>query len=98
MKGIGKIAALECAKRRAHVYMVCRDEKRGKEAQEEIIRESKNSNVELHLCDMSQPKDVFAFTKQFLQSQKPLNVIPTRTQKIISQLISCRCYVTMPDV
>ncbi len=54
--------------------MVCRDEKRGKEAQEEIIRESNNSNVELHLCDMSQPQDVFVFTKKFLQSQKPLNV------------------------
>jgi short-subunit dehydrogenase len=75
MQGIGKITALECAKRHAHVYMVCRDEQRGKEAQEEIIRESKNSNVELHLCDMSKPQDVFAFTKTFLQSQKPLNVL-----------------------
>lgn len=73
-KGIGKIAALECARRHAHVYMVCRDEKRGKEAQEEIIRDSKNTNVELHLCDMSQPQDVVAFTKKFLQSQKPLTV------------------------
>ncbi len=74
LQGIGKITALECAKRHAHIYMVCRDEKRGKEAQEEIIRESNNSNVELHLCDMSQPQDVFLFTKKFLQSQKPLNV------------------------
>jgi dehydrogenase/reductase SDR family protein 12 len=75
IKGIGKIAALECAKRHAHVYMVCRDEKRGKEAQEEIIKESNNSNVELHLCDMSQPQDVFAFTNRFVQSKKPLNVM-----------------------
>lgn len=74
IKGIGKITALECAKRQANVYMVCRDEKRGKEAQEEIIRESKNPKVELFLCDMSKPQDVFAFTKTFLQSQKPLNV------------------------
>ncbi|CAF2315504.1 unnamed protein product [Rotaria sp. Silwood2] len=73
--GIGKIAALECAKRQAHVYMVCRDEKRGKEAQEEIIRDSNNRNVELYLCDMSKPQDVTAFTKQFIESQKPLNVL-----------------------
>lgn len=54
--------------------MVCRDEQRGKEAQEEIIRESNNSNIELYLCDMSKPQDVFAFTKKFIQLQKPLNV------------------------
>lgn len=74
LKGIGKIAALECARRHAHVYIVCRDEKRGKEAQEEIIRETNNPNVELHLCDMSKPQDVAAFTKKFIESKKPLNV------------------------
>ncbi|CAF1036211.1 unnamed protein product [Rotaria sordida] len=73
--GIGKITALECAKRQSHVYMVCRDEKRGKEAQEEIIRESNNRNIELYLCDMSKPQDVVIFTKQFIQLQKPLNVL-----------------------
>lgn len=54
--------------------MVCRDEKRGKEAQEEIMRESNNANVELHLCDMAQPQAVFAFTKAFIESKKPLSV------------------------
>jgi dehydrogenase/reductase SDR family protein 12 len=73
--GIGKVTALECAKRHAHVYMVCRDEKRGKEAQEEIIQESNNPNIELYLCDMSKPEDVVAFTKKFIQLQKPLNVL-----------------------
>ncbi|CAF0727729.1 unnamed protein product [Rotaria sp. Silwood1] len=73
--GIGKVAALECAKRQAYVYMVCRDEQRGKEAQEEIIRESNNRNVELYLCDLSKPQDVATFTKQFIQLQKPLNVL-----------------------
>lgn len=73
-KGIGKITALECARRHAHVYMVCRDEKRGKEVQEEIIQETKNANVELHLCDLAQPQDVMTFAKKFVQSQKPLTV------------------------
>ena len=54
--------------------MVCRDEKRGKEAQEEIIQESKNPNVELILCDMSLPQEVVTFTKHFLESKKPLTV------------------------
>ena len=98
-KGIGKITALECARRHAHVYMVCRDEKRGKEVQEEIIQETKNSNVELHLCDMSQPQDVVAFAKKFLQAQKPLTV---RMQILLDKLLllfflSCRSFVTMQD-
>jgi short-subunit dehydrogenase len=68
------VAALECAKRHAHVYMVCRDEKRGKDVQEEIIRETNNPNVELHLCDLSLPQEVAAFAKRFIQTKKPLNV------------------------
>jgi hypothetical protein len=54
--------------------MVCRDEKRGKEVREEIIRESNNQNVELHICDLSKPQEVFTFAKEFVQSKKPLNV------------------------
>ncbi|CAF1347306.1 unnamed protein product [Adineta steineri] len=73
--GIGKVTALECAQRQAHVYMVCRDELRGKEAREEIIYKSNNHNVELHICDLSQPKDVLKFTKEFVQSKKPLNIL-----------------------
>ncbi|UJR11684.1 hypothetical protein I4U23_015865 [Adineta vaga] len=73
--GIGKVTALECAKRQAHVYMVCRDETRGREAQEEIIQKSNNRNVDLHICDLSQPKDVLKFAKEFVQSKKPLNIL-----------------------
>lgn len=73
--GIGKITALECAKRHAHIYMVCRDEERGKQSQEEIIKESNNSNVELFICDLSQPRDVVSFTKKFLELKKPLNIL-----------------------
>ena len=78
--------------------MVCRDEKRGKEAQEEIIKESNNSNVELHLCDMSQPQDVSAFTNRFIQSNKPLNVMNLFPIQYISQMILFRCYVIMQVV
>jgi dehydrogenase/reductase SDR family protein 12 len=54
--------------------MVCRDEKRGKEAQEDIIRQSNNQNVKLHICDLSKPQDVSKFAKEFAQSKTPLNV------------------------
>lgn len=73
--GIGKVTALEVAKRGATVHMVCRSKERGEAAQQEIINESKNSNVLLHIVDMSEPRQVFKFAKQFLESNKSLNIL-----------------------
>ena len=41
--GIGKVTALEVAKRGATVHMVCRSKERGEAAQQEIIQQSNNS-------------------------------------------------------
>lgn len=73
--GIGKICALEVAKRGATVHMVCRSEERGTAAQKEIIDTSKNNNVFLHICDISQPRNVMKFAKDFVESKKPLNIL-----------------------
>ncbi len=40
--GIGKVTALETAKRGATVYMICRSKERGESAQKEIIDATKN--------------------------------------------------------
>jgi dehydrogenase/reductase SDR family protein 12 len=73
--GIGKITALEVAKRKATVHMLCRNRERGEKAQQEIIKESKNSNVFLHIVDMAQPRQVFNFAQEFLASGRPLNIL-----------------------
>lgn len=72
--------------------MVCRDEKRGKEAQEEIIKESNNPNVELCLCDMSLPQEVFSFTKRFVETKKPLSVrINVKKRNETNVFFFCYC-------
>lgn len=73
--GIGKVCALEVAKRGATVHMVCRSKERGEAAQKEIIDVSKNENVLLHICDLSQPKQVYKFANDFVAAQKPLNIL-----------------------
>lgn len=73
--GIGKITALEVAKRKATVHMVCRSKERGEAAQKEIIDQSNNSNVFLHLVDMAQPRQVYSFAKEFLNSGRPLDIL-----------------------
>merc|ERR1711884_444497 len=47
--GIGKVCALEVAKRGATVHMVCRSKQRGEDAQSEIKQASENDNVHLHI-------------------------------------------------
>lgn len=56
--GIGKIVATELAKKGAKVIMVCRNKVRGIIALEDIKHNSKNSNVELMIADLSLQKDI----------------------------------------
>lgn len=51
--GIGKETAKTLAKQGATIYMVCRSRKRGEQARQEIIKETKNPNIHLRLCDMA---------------------------------------------
>ncbi|ESO86444.1 hypothetical protein LOTGIDRAFT_195174 [Lottia gigantea] len=73
--GIGKCAAIEIAKRGGTIHMVCRDQKRGEEALNEIKSTSGNSNIKLHQLDMSLPSEVLKFTKNFEKSGEKLNVL-----------------------
>ncbi|XP_057294788.1 dehydrogenase/reductase SDR family member 12-like [Hydractinia symbiolongicarpus] len=73
--GIGKETAMEIAKRGGTIHMVCRNEVKGKEAQDEIKTHSGNDDVHLHILDMSEPQKVYLFAKQFVETSKPLHVI-----------------------
>eukprot|EP00386_Alphamonas_edax_P009745 GDKI01031917.1.p1 GENE.GDKI01031917.1~~GDKI01031917.1.p1 ORF type:complete len:333 (+),score=101.14 GDKI01031917.1:85-1083(+) len=70
--GIGKATALEVAKRKGNVHMVCRDRKRGEEALAEIKTQSGNENVHLHVVDLAAMKDVRAFCQSF---KEPLHCL-----------------------
>ncbi|XP_072033637.1 dehydrogenase/reductase SDR family member 12-like [Amphiura filiformis] len=73
--GIGKAAAVALAKKGGTVHMVCRNTERGEAAKQEIIDDSGNQNIHLHIVDMSDPKKVFQFASEFVESGKPLNVL-----------------------
>jgi dehydrogenase/reductase SDR family protein 12 len=83
--GIGKVAALEVAKRGAVVHMICRSKERGEAAQKEIIDESKNTNVNLHIVDMSQPRQVYKFAKNFASTQISLNILVNNAGCMINE-------------
>lgn len=73
--GIGKQTALEIAKRGGKVHMVCRNPEYAETAKNEIISESGNDDVHVHILDMSQPKDVSSFTKTFTEKEGALDVL-----------------------
>jgi len=73
--GIGKVTALELARRGAHVVMVCRDRARGEAALAEIKRSSGNERVELMLCDLSSQADIRRFADEFKATHNRLDVL-----------------------
>lgn len=65
--GIGKATACEIAKRGGTVHLVCRNKDRAEEARKDIVDQSKNENVHVHLVDMSNPRGVWEFANGFSQ-------------------------------
>jgi len=74
-QGIGLQASLDLASRGSTLYMVCRNETKGKEAVEKVKEESGNTDVHLRLCDLSSLSSIFAFAKDFEASGKPLHLL-----------------------
>ncbi len=73
--GIGKVTALGLAKMNATVVMLCRNKETGEIAQEEIINESGNKNIDLLLCDLSSQDQIRKFVSEFNQKYQNLHVL-----------------------
>lgn len=73
--GIGKETALELAKRKATVYLACRDLKKCDEARKLIILESKNKNVYCRELDLASFQSIKNFVKHFKAEQVSLTII-----------------------
>ncbi|KAI9299065.1 Dehydrogenase/reductase SDR family member 12 [Neoconidiobolus thromboides FSU 785] len=69
-KGLGKVTAMEIAKRGGTVHILCRDEASGQKAVEEIKKEATNDSIFLHLVDLSSLKNLNKFYKTFNQTHK----------------------------
>lgn len=73
--GIGKITAMSLAQKDYHVVMVCRNAKKGKVAQQEIIDMSNNKKVDLLLCDFASLKRVRKLAATILASYEKIDVL-----------------------
>ncbi len=73
--GMGKVLALELAKQNYHVIMLCRDEKRGREAQCEVIEKSGDKDVDLMICDLGSMASIKAFSQAFILKYDQLHIL-----------------------
>ena len=73
--GIGKVTATALAKMGSKIVMVCRNLERAKVAQNEIIQQSNNENIDLMLCDLSLQGSILNFSEKFKQKYDHIDVL-----------------------
>ena len=73
--GLGYETALALAKKEMKVIMACRTLSKAKKAQEEILKEVPNADLEIILIDLSSLKSVRNFADNFLQKHQHLDLL-----------------------
>jgi len=73
--GLGKACALEIAKRGGEIHMLCRSKDRGEEAKDEIVKESGNDKVYLHIVDISEASSIIQFVDEWYSKNQPCHVL-----------------------
>ncbi|MDL4841787.1 SDR family oxidoreductase [Aquibacillus rhizosphaerae] len=73
--GMGLATSMALARTGATVVMLCRSEKRGKLALDEVKRESGNDSVMLMVCDLGSHKSIADFCLEFKKRYQRLDVL-----------------------
>src|SRR5947208_1507841 len=73
--GIGKATTLGLAQMGATVVMVCRDQSKGEQAQNEIKEKSENDAIDLMLADLSSQESIHRLAENFQQHYQQLHVL-----------------------
>ncbi|XP_068196030.1 dehydrogenase/reductase SDR family member 12 [Antennarius striatus] len=73
--GIGRATAIAIAKKGGTVHMVCRNKDKAEEAKEDIIKQSGNTEIHVHILDMSETRKVWEFATAFRNQHASLNVL-----------------------
>lgn len=82
--GIGKAAALELAKMKAHVIVVGRNPAKTEATVQEIKTQSTNQSVDMLLADLSSMKEVHRLAQQFKAQYQQLDILVNNAGAIFS--------------
>uniref|UniRef100_A0A3Q2W550 Dehydrogenase/reductase 12-like a n=1 Tax=Haplochromis burtoni TaxID=8153 RepID=A0A3Q2W550_HAPBU len=67
------------------IHMVCRNKDKAEEARADIVKETGNKEVYVHILDLSETKKVWEFAEGFKRKYKSLNVLINNAGAIMSQ-------------
>ncbi|MFA6127268.1 MAG: SDR family oxidoreductase [Bacteroidales bacterium] len=73
--GIGKATATALSEMGAHVVMLSRNLEKGERARQEVIRSSKNHQVDLMECDLASMSSIRSFASAFIEKYPRLDVL-----------------------
>ncbi|XP_061775304.1 dehydrogenase/reductase SDR family member 13-like [Nerophis ophidion] len=73
--GIGKMTAIDLARRGARVILACRSQQRGEEALQDVKKESGSSQVVFMQLDLGSLKSVRSFAETFLRDEARLDIL-----------------------
>ncbi|KAM8850289.1 dehydrogenase/reductase SDR family member 12 [Spinachia spinachia] len=73
--GIGRATAVAIAEKGGTVHIVCRNKDKAEEAKVDIVCETGNSEVHIHIVDMSETQKVWQFAEAFKRQYPALNVL-----------------------
>ncbi|XP_063060387.1 DHRS-12_like_SDR_c-like domain-containing protein [Engraulis encrasicolus] len=73
--GIGKAIAMAIAKKGGTIHMVCRNKDKAEEARADIVKETGNKEVYVHILDLCETRKVWEFADNFKKKYKTLNVL-----------------------
>ncbi|XP_037322068.1 DHRS-12_like_SDR_c-like domain-containing protein [Pungitius pungitius] len=83
--GIGKATAMAIAKKGGTIHMVCRNKDKAEEARADIVKETGNKEVYVHILDLTETRKVGEFAEAFKRKYKALNVLINNAGAIMSE-------------
>ena len=72
--GIGKSTVLGLAQLGMHVVLVCRNKDKGIKVQQEVIAKTRNSSIDLFICDLTRLSDVRNVAQLYNEKYTHLNI------------------------
>jgi dehydrogenase/reductase SDR family member 12 len=90
-QGLGLETALGLARRGCTLYMVCRNEERGKLAVDKVQQDTENKDVHLKICDLSSLTSIKALAQDLESKQTRLYLLVNNAGVMVCRSYLCQC-------
>lgn len=86
--GLGLEVAHQLATRHATVHLVCRNRNKGGDVKKQITAATENSNVHVHICDISSLKQMYEFSCKWKESKIPIAALINNAGVLVNKRLT----------